>query len=129
MTNLPKNNPQEAEEYFSRKLSFTLGPTDVKALLEKDADFALIDVRDADAYAHEHIPGALNLPEGRWSSFAGLDKAKVNVLYCYNEQCHLAARAAFQFAVAGYSVMELEGGFAVWKAGGFDIEKGAAEAA
>jgi rhodanese-related sulfurtransferase len=123
MSDLHLNDPQEAEDFFSRKLSFTLGPVEVKDHLERNVDFALIDVRRAEDYAEGHIPGALNLPEGRWSSYAGLAKNKVNVLYCYTQQCHLAARAAFQFAAAGYPVMELEGGFATWKENGFDIER------
>jgi rhodanese-related sulfurtransferase len=129
MTELHPNDPQEAREFFSRKLSYSIGPAEVKALLDQDTDFALIDVRAAEDYAKEHVPGALNLPEGRWKSLAGLEKNKVNVVYCYNQQCHLAARAAFQFAGAGYQVMELEGGFKTWKEQSLPVEGGAEEEA
>lgn len=127
MTVLPKPDSREAKEFFSRKLSFTVGPADVKKYLDEKTDFVLIDVRRAEDYAKEHIPGALNLPEGRWSSFAGLSKSQVNVLYCYTQQCHLAARAAVHFASAGYPVMEMEGGFQAWKDSGHGIERGESE--
>lgn len=123
MPELHLNDPQEAKEYFSRKLSFTLGPAEVKHYQEGDESFVLLDVRQAEDYAKEHIPGALNLPEGRWASLAGLDKHKIHILYCYNQQCHLAARAAFQFASAGYSVMEMDGGFQAWKDFQYETEK------
>ena len=122
MTKLPPNDPQEARDYFSRRLTFTLGPMDVHSLLEDGAEFTLIDVRAAEDYSREHIPGALNLPEGRWRSLAGLAKNKMNVIYCYSQHCHLGSRAAFQFAGAGYQVMEMEGGFKSWKESAFPTE-------
>ena len=51
------------------------------------------------------------MPRDRWSTFEGLEKDKLNVLYCYSQVCHLAAKAAVEFTSNGYSVMELEGGF------------------
>ena len=62
------------------------------------------------------IPGAINLPKDRWHDPRGLSKNKTNVVYCYTQQCHLAANACVQFAALDYPVMELEGGFAGWKA-------------
>ena len=37
--------------------------------------------------------------------------------------CHLAAKAAVEFAAKGYPVMELDGGWRWWKDDGFEIEK------
>lgn len=124
MNSIHPNDPQEAQEFFSRKLCFTLGPTEAEKLIIDGVNATIIDVRQSEDYAKEHIPNALNLPEGRWSSLAGLSKTGVNVIYCYDQQCHLAARACFQFAHAGYPVMELEGGFAVWKQKGLGVERG-----
>jgi rhodanese-related sulfurtransferase len=45
------------------------------------------------------------------------------VVYCYTQQCHLAANACAQFAAKGFPVMELEGGFANWKEHQLDIEE------
>ena len=39
---------------------------------------------------------------------------EVSVVYCYNQQCHLGARACLTLAEYGYPVMLLEGGFKTW---------------
>jgi rhodanese-related sulfurtransferase len=49
--------------------------------------------------------------------------SKTNIIYCYTSTCHLAATAALEFAERGYSVMEMDGGFAGWKQYGLPIEK------
>lgn len=62
------------------------------------------------------------MPRDKWQTASGLRKDAVNVLYGYNRQCHLAARAAVEFAGKGYPVMELDGGFAAWKEHDLEIE-------
>jgi hypothetical protein len=42
---------------------------------------------------------------------------------CYTQTCYLAAQACAKFANRGYPVMEMEGGFAAWKAADLDIER------
>jgi 3-mercaptopyruvate sulfurtransferase SseA len=37
------------------------------------------------------------------------------VLVCYSQVWHLAAHAAIEFALAGYPVMELDGGCKEWQ--------------
>jgi len=69
----------------------------------------VVDVRAAEDFAKEHIPGAINLPQEQWDSLDGLQKGKVNILYCYTQTCHLAANAAVRFAERGYPVMEMDG--------------------
>jgi len=51
-----------------------------------------------------------------------LRKDALNVLYCYTQQCHLAATAAVEFAGNGYSVMEMDGGFEAWKENDLEVE-------
>ena len=120
------NDPQEAHRYFTAKANFSTGPGELQTALEHGrrvgVDFTLIDVRSAEEYSKGHLPGAVNLPEERWSTFAGLANDKLNLIYCATVQCHLAARAGVEFTGAGYSVMEVDGGIAAWKAHGFAIE-------
>jgi rhodanese-related sulfurtransferase len=47
----------------------------------------------------------------------------MHIFCCYTQTCHLAAQACVKFASRGYPVMELEGGFAAWKAVELDIER------
>jgi rhodanese-related sulfurtransferase len=83
---------------------------------------SVIDVRAAEDYRKGHVPGAVNLPEEKWSTYAGLREEGLNVIYCYSQVCHLAATAALEFAGKGYSVMEMEGGFEAWKEHNLEIE-------
>jgi rhodanese-related sulfurtransferase len=118
-------NPEEAKKFFENKLAFTKGPAEIDYAIKKNiSDYTLIDVRAAEDFQKEHIPGAINLPEKEWASFKGLSKDKLNVLYCYNITCHLAAMAATFFASKGFPVSELDGGFGSWKEHEFTVEKG-----
>src|SRR5207245_8704562 len=89
-------------------------------------NLVVVDVRAAEDFAKGHIPGAINLPKDKWESAQGLSRDKTNVVYCYTQQCHLAANACVRFASKGYPVMELEGGFEAWKGNELDIEEGSA---
>ena len=83
--------------------------------MEKN-DVELIDVRRAEDYEISHIPGAISIPKDELANnIEKLSKDKINVIYCYNQQCHLGARAALTLADYEYPVMLLEGGFQVWK--------------
>jgi rhodanese-related sulfurtransferase len=118
---LKRNDPAKARQFFADKMAFTTGPVELNRAIEERADITVIDVREAEDYKKGHIPGAVNLPRDRWDSRAGLRKEALNVLYCYSHVCHLAATAAVQFAGDGYPVMEMDGGFEAWKENGLEI--------
>jgi rhodanese-related sulfurtransferase len=118
-----KNDPIEALAYFKMKMAFTTGPVELSHWIEENEPINVVDVRAPEDYNEEHVPGAVNLPKDRWDSFHGLRKDRLNVLYCYSQVCHLAATAAVKFAAAGYSVMELEGGFPGWKQNGLSVAR------
>lgn len=122
-TKLMITDPAKAKAYFEAKMAFTTGPVELERMMQQGEAINVVDVRAAEDYAEGHIPGAINLPKDQWRTLTGLRKDKTNVLYCYSHVCHLAAAAAVEFAGRGYPVMELEGGFRVWKEGEFDIEK------
>ncbi len=115
-------DPTLARDYFEAKMAFTTGPIELHHALNEGNAPTIIDVRAADDFAKGHLPGAINLPEGEWDSPRGLSKDGLNVLYCYSQVCHLAAKAAVQFSRDGFAVQELEGGFAAWQAHDLPIE-------
>ncbi|PYJ58746.1 MAG: rhodanese [Verrucomicrobia bacterium] len=115
-------DPAKAREFFEQKMTFTTGPVELNRML-KDENINVIDVRAAEDFAKGHIPSAVNLPKDKWDSAQGLKKDKINVLYCYTQQCHLAANAALELASRGFPVMELEGGFETWKEYELEVEK------
>jgi rhodanese-related sulfurtransferase len=119
------NQPQEAKKYFENKLAFTVGPMEVDyARKEGSSSFNIFDVRAAEDYEEGHIPGAIHLPFENWESFTGMSKDKPNLVYCYSQSCHLAAKAAALFAGKGFPVIEVEGGFEDYKEHELEIEKG-----
>jgi rhodanese-related sulfurtransferase len=116
--------PAQARAYFEAKLAFTTGPVELDRWIKSHEDnLVVVDVRAAEDYAKGHIPGAINIPKDRWDNPQGLRKDKTNVVYCYTQQCHLAANACVRFASRDYPVMELDGGFEAWKEHEFDIEE------
>lgn len=115
-------NPEKAREFFAAKLAFTTGPAEVKDMLDRGQDIAIIDVRHSHVYAKGRIPGAINMPQGQWQTARGASKDKLNVVYCYSQTCHLAAAAALELASQGFRVMEMEGGFAAWTMSGLPTE-------
>ena len=118
------HDPAQARVYFENKLAFTTGPVELERWIKAgENNLVVVDVRAAEDFAKGHIPGAINLPKPKWDSPQGLSKEKTNVVYCYTQQCHLAANACVHFASRGYPVMELEGGFAAWKGNDLDIEE------
>ena len=118
------HDPAKARAYFEDKLAFTTGPVELdKWIKTGEENLVVVDVREAEDFAKGHILGAINIPKEKWGRPQGLAKDKTNVVYCYTQQCHLAANACVQFASRNYPVMELEGGFEAWKANDLDIEE------
>jgi rhodanese-related sulfurtransferase len=91
---------------------------------EEWKNFYVIDARDAEQYAKEHIPGAVNID---WRQVlarrAELPKNKSTLIYCNSGT--LSAQAAFALKMAGVeNVLILQGGLSQWKAeGGFDASR------
>ena len=118
-----------ARAHFAAKLAFTTGPHEVTGMIDQKKDVVIVDVRFPTDYRKAHIPGAVNVPKGKWHEAAGLSRDKLNVLYCYNQTCHMAAEAAVELIALGYPVAEMEGGFATWEANGYPVAATASRAA
>jgi rhodanese-related sulfurtransferase len=114
---------RKAVDYFDAKLEFTTGPIELNEMIERGDNISIIDVRKGEDYRKGRIPGSVNLASERWDSFEGLSKDRPNIVLCYSQQCHLAARACRFFAEHGYPVMELEGGFETWQKHSLPIER------
>ena len=126
-----KYDVEAAREHFQAKQSFTTGPHELTGMLDRKEDIVVVDVRFPSDFRKAHVPGAVNLPKGKWheAAAAGLSKEKLNVLYCYNQTCHMAAEAALELLSQGYPVAEMEGGFATWEAASYPIATAAPKAA
>jgi len=113
-----RRDTKEAREFFAKNLAYTLGPVELKEMLEENK-VKLIDVRAKEDYEISHIPNSINitytdLKEGLKNETLELSKEDLHVVYCYNYLCHLGDRAAYKLADEGYQVMLLQGGFKSW---------------
>ena len=105
-----------AKTYFQNKVAFTMGPVELNESIKKNENIQIIDVRSRESYDKGHIPGAISIQGSEIkSNLYKLSKDKITILYCYSQQCHLAAKTAIVLAENGYPVVELEGGFTEWK--------------
>ena len=112
----------KAKAFFDSLLDFTRGPIELQSMIERGDKLNIIDVRRPEDYAKERIPGAVNLPEDRWSTFKGLSKDRPNVVYCYTLVCQLSTKAARYFAEHDFPVLLLTGGIEEWKKNQLPIE-------
>ena len=103
-------------------MDFTTGPMELNNMIQLQEHINIIDVRKPEDFRLGHIPGAINKYRHLDQSLTGLCKDRNNIIYCYSEDCHLAASSARQFAEHGYPVIELEGGFEGWKSHNLPIE-------
>lgn len=105
---------KRAQCFFQELLAYTIGPIELKDLLDV-GKVNLVDVRRFEDYEVSHIPGAISIPKEELADNTNkLSKEEITVVYCYNEQCHLGIEACLILAEYGYPVMLLEGGFKSW---------------
>ncbi len=117
-----RQDSEIAQDFFAKKLAFTLGPVELQKMMQENK-VKLIDVRRTEDFDEAHILQAESIPKSELKNkLTQLSKNDLHVVYCYNQQCHLAAAAALTLTKNGYPVMELEGGFDTWKeVFGFEI--------
>lgn len=131
----PIQNTQKAMEYFESELNFKTNPYFInRSIKEKMTNINIIDVRSAESYKKGHIPGAINIPDEKYSNFEGsetdfpgLRKNAINCVYCYTPTCNLAQKAAKKFASLGYPVKELVGGYEGWVEQKYPVETGTSQ--
>jgi rhodanese-related sulfurtransferase len=120
---------QKARAHFEGRMAFTTGVHELDYLVQQNrGEIVVVDVRFPKDYAQGHVPGAINLPKGKWQNPRGLRKDATHYLYCYDQTCHMAAEAALELTRQGYKVVEVEGGFERWQTKGYRSEPAAAAA-
>ena len=115
-----------AEAHFAAEFSFETDCWDVHDSLSKgpgSADFVLLDVRSPAQFARGHVPGALNLPQGKIveSKLAAWPADTLFVTYCAGPHCNGAARGALRLARLGRPVKIMAGGVTGWVDEGFEL--------
>jgi rhodanese-related sulfurtransferase len=102
----------------------SISPQDARALL--DAGALLVDIRDADEHAREHVPGARCIPLARLADAPHLRDAEGIVLFhCRSGMRTRANAPALEAAAAGCTAYVVEGGIDAWKAAGLPVRRDA----
>ena len=106
--------------HYSRKLAFEIDSWDLARALEAGENVVVIDARSFDAFAREHIPGALCLPHRTMepASVGGIDRSALVVTYCDGIGCNASTKGALNLLRLGFRVKELIGGLDWWKRDG-----------
>ena len=107
-------------KHYADKLAYEIDSWDLRVALERDEKLTVIDTRSADAYAVEHIPGAINIPQRTMSeeTTALIDKSSTVVSYCDGIGCNASTKGALNMTKLGFRVKELIGGLDWWKRDG-----------
>ena len=110
----------EQMSFYQRKLAYEMDSADVAEAVSNGEPVVVVDGRSADAYAHEHIPGAISLPHRgiSFNSTESLDKSKLYVCYCDGIGCNASTKTALKLLTLGFQVRELIGGMDWWKRDG-----------
>ena len=116
--------PTDAAAHFASKLEFETDPSDVKSAFDAGNRFVLVDSRGDAAWGQGRIPGALHLPTAEIGERAAAEipAGMPVVVYCWGPGCNGSTKAALQFALLGYPVKEMIGGFEYWAREGLGIE-------
>ena len=128
VTEVAAADPADALQHFERLLSFETDCWDVHAAIAaQHSDFVLLDVRNPQSYAAEHVPTAVNLPHGKINerNLAQFPPAALFVVYCGGPHCNGADRAAVRLARLGRHVKKMIGGIEGWRDEGFSFAAGA----
>ena len=111
----------EQLNYYSKKLSYEMDSYDLYIALQEEQNVVVVDGRTEEAYALEHIPGAINLPHRDIASNTTklLDKESLYVCYCDGIGCNASTKTAMKLLTLGFKVRELIGGLDWWKRDGY----------
>ncbi|MCW2290757.1 rhodanese-related sulfurtransferase [Pseudomonas sp. BIGb0408] len=113
----PAAEPAVALAHFSRRLSVETDCSDVHQSQQAgEVDYLLVDVRNPQAFATSHVPGAINIPSREITAerMADFPAETLFVVYCAGPHCNGVHRAAVRLASLGYAVKEMIGGVTGW---------------
>jgi rhodanese-related sulfurtransferase len=118
----------KAALHFGAAFEYETDCADVhEAMVNGQQDFVLLDVRGPALYAQGHVPGALNLPQGKIveAKLTEYPMATLFVVYCAGPHCNGAHRGALRLATLGRPVKLMIGGVTGWLDEGHQLATGA----
>jgi rhodanese-related sulfurtransferase len=117
--------PADAAAHFASRLAFEADVSDVHTDLHGGVPgLIVVDSRSREAWQQGHVPGAVHLPTALIPDRAHqvVPTDAMVVTYCWGPGCNGATRAALAFALLGYRVKEMIGGYEYWVREGFAVQ-------
>jgi len=116
---------EEQLRHYRNKLQFEIDSWDLKVAREAGERITVIDARSRQAFAREHIPGAISIPHREMSreTTAAIDREALVVTYCDGIGCNGSTKGALRMSELGFRTKELIGGLDWWKRDGHPTEK------
>lgn len=110
--------------FFQNKLQYETDACDLFDALERGENIIVLDVRQPQGFATEHIPGAVSFPHSNMTpeGTAHLDRSKSYICYCDGVGCNGSTKGALNMTKLGFKVKELIGGISWWKKEGYATE-------
>ena len=110
--------------HYEEKLSYETDSWDLNEAIQNSEKIVVIDARSSEAFAEEHIPGAVSLPHRTMNSetTSHLDRGVFYVTYCDGIGCNASTKGALKMARLRFRVKELVGGLDWWKRDGYPTE-------
>ena len=100
----------------------SISPKQAYALLQKDPNVVLLDVRTPDEFATDHIAGAILIPVQTLSeNLSKLSNVKAKKIIVY---CHSGARSVSASRILmknGFTPLNVAGGISAWKSEGLSV--------
>lgn len=111
----------EQIKHYQDKLEYETDSWDLSVAIKAGEKVVVVDARSAEAYAREHIPGAISLPHRTMTAETTrhLDKSFLYVTYCDGIGCNGSTKGALKLAQLGFRVKELIGGLDWWRRDGY----------
>lgn len=114
---------EELVAHFSSRLAFETDPSDVHSDMDASKRFVLVDVRGQSSWDQGRAQGAIHIHHSEIAERAPLEIPidMPVVVYCWGPGCNGAHRGALNFALLGYQVREMIGGFEYWAREGYPV--------
>ena len=111
--------------HYQRKLQFEIDSWDLKVAREAGERITVIDARSRQAFAREHIPGAISIPHREMTpeTTASIDRQTLVVVYCDGIGCNASTKGALKMTQLGFHTKELIGGLDWWKRDGHPTKR------
>ncbi|WP_405392572.1 rhodanese-like domain-containing protein [Streptomyces sp. NBC_01102] len=121
----PSGDTEAVAARFAAQLAVHADVHDVAADLEAGVDgLVIIDTRPYENWRQGHLPGAVPMRATSVATDAAgrVPVSAVVVTYGWGPACDSGTRAAEQFALLGYSVKEMLGGYEYWVRRGLPVQ-------